>query len=104
MTGVGYFFWLAGDAFSVLVGIPPAGLLVLVGGVGTVVSLGSVSSGHGRQALAAILIPMILPMSILLCGVLWAHNTELRTEAPQWPEWLIGGLLLAHFPIAAVLM
>jgi hypothetical protein len=101
---IGYYFWLGGQAFEVLLIFPPAGLLMAVGLIGAVCSLPRVSPARWRQALAAVLLPLAVPAAILLCGVLLVHDTALDTEAPRWPEWLVGGLLVAHLPLAAALV
>ena len=104
MNGLEYYFWLAIQALQVLVLFPPAALLMFVGVIGTVASVQFLPPDRRRRATAAILIPMALPAAILLCGALLVHDTDLDSLAPRWPEWLIGGLLLAHLPVAGLLV
>jgi hypothetical protein len=103
MSGVGFYFWLAFQALSVLVFFPPAGLLMLGGIVASAVTLAMMPADRWRQALIGALAPLALPAAILLCGVLLVHDTELDTVAPRWPEDLVTGLLLAHIPLGLTL-
>jgi hypothetical protein len=95
---IGYYFWLAGQAFAFPLIFPPAGLLMVGGLIGAVLSLPRVPHARWRQAQAAVLLPLAVPAAILLCGVLLAHDTALDTEAPRWPEWLVGGCWLPTCP------
>ncbi len=104
MEGVGYFFWLGGEALSFPALFPPAGALMFLGVVGAFASLPYVPLDRWRQALTGALVPLALPTAILLCGVLLVCDPDLDDVAPRWPEWLVGGLLLAHLPLAALLV
>jgi hypothetical protein len=104
MDGVCYFWWLTGQAFAVTIGFRPLVALTLAGVIGALVTLGAMRPDQWRRTLAGALIPLVIPAAILLCGVLLANSTELDEIAPRWPEWLIGALLLAHLPLAVVLV
>jgi hypothetical protein len=103
MNGIEHFFWLAAQSFVFLVLWPPAGILMLMGILGVAATAEQVARIQWQQVVAAVLPPLILPMAILLCGVLLAHDTALDTPSPRWPEWLVEGLLAAHLPLAAAL-
>jgi hypothetical protein len=104
MDGLGYFVWLAGQALAVMLVFPPTAVLGLVAGLGAVGALCRLPPNSWRRVLAGALIPLVVPAAILLCGVLFACDTELDEVASQWPEWLVAGFLLAHLPLTAVLV
>jgi hypothetical protein len=104
MDGVGHFFWLAAQALDVALLFPPTAVLTLVGGISAFVLVWAVPREHWRRALAGAIIPLALPVTILLCGVLLAYDTDLDEVAPRWPEWLVAGLLLTHLPLGAALV
>lgn len=104
MDGVSYFFWLASQAVEVTIYFFPAALLILAGGIGAAASCQVVPRDQWRLVLSGVVIQLAVPVAILLCGVLFVHNTGLDEAAPQWPEWLVAGLLLFHLPLAATLI
>jgi hypothetical protein len=105
MSDVTYYFWLAGQAFEVPLLFPPAGALMFVGGAGAVLSSLSGDSGRWAQAAIAVSAPLALSAAILLCGVLLVHRSNGWVEpAPEWPGYLITGLLATHLPLGAVLV
>jgi uncharacterized protein YqgC (DUF456 family) len=104
MDGVSYFFWLAGQALEIALFFPPTAILTLVAGVSAFVLVWAVLRERWHLALVGTVIPLVLPVAILLCGVLLAYNTDLDESASQWPEWLVTTLLLAHLPLSAALI
>lgn len=103
MDGVSHFFWLAGQALEVTFYFLPTAAVTLGGVLGAGVALLRLPAVHWWRALVGAVLPVV-PVAILLCGVLLAHNTDLDESAPQWPEWLVGALLLAQLPLAAALV
>lgn len=107
MDGVDMFFWLAGQALEVTVFFPPTAALFLLGGIGAFLSVCEVPRNRWHHTLACLVVAIIqiaVPVAILLCGVLFAHDTELDEVAPRWPEWLVAGLLMSHLPLATALV
>jgi hypothetical protein len=104
MNAVGYFFWLAIQAFEVLVLFPPAWILMIAGGLVALAAGGQVRREHRRRAAIAVVLPLVPPVMILACGVFFAHDASLHAQAPAWPEWMIDGLLIAHLVLTAVLV
>jgi len=104
MGGVGYFFRLAVEGFMILQLIWPAGYMIFVGTIWAVVLFHILPEAHRRKALVGALIPLVIPAVILVCGVLLVNDIDSDTLPPRWPEWIIGGLLLSHLPLTAVLI
>jgi cytochrome bd-type quinol oxidase subunit 2 len=104
MNIVAYFFWLAAQALQFPLLFPPVMILMVVGIIGTASSTPFALPNRWRQDAASLLIPAVVPISILLCGTLFMHDTELDEVAPRWPENLIIGLLLTHIPLVALLV
>ncbi len=103
MNGFSHFIFLAGLSLQVMVLLPTT-VLTLIGGIGILYTVAKVEPRRWRQAVAAAVLPLVVPASILLCGVLLANDPDLDLEAPEWRVWLVQGLLLVHLPLTAVLM
>jgi hypothetical protein len=102
---VNYYLWLAGQALPALILFPPGAVCLCVGGIGTLGLLPTVLPKWWWQAAIAVLAPLALSAAILLCGVLLVYRDDgWDVPAPEWPQALVAGLLLAHFPLGAVLV
>jgi hypothetical protein len=68
----------------------------------------SMATDHGgvRLFLFGCMPPFAIPLVILLCGVVFAHDPPWVTgvKAPAYQLYIIDTLLLSHLPLAALLI
>lgn len=98
------FVWLAAEALFGFPAIcPPAGIMMIVGMIGTIASFYSVERHNSKEACIAVLLPLILPVSILFCGIFLADH-EGMTPPPGWAATLVVVFFLAHLPLGGLLV
>jgi hypothetical protein len=102
-----YFLILAQQVYFVLTGFFPITLLLLVAWVWAFVATKpEPKGGRWQMFLLGCLPPFAIPVAILVCGVLFVSEPAWETgvEPPAYPSYIITLLLLAHLPLAGLLV
>jgi hypothetical protein len=102
--GVVYFFTLVLFSVELLVFYWPALLAILMGFVGLSLAAIRDPTADCRVPLRWCSIQLLVPLAILLAGVLLRWEGPDDVDPPQWPVYLINGLLWAHAPFTVGLV
>ncbi len=103
MSGLPYFFWLAGEALVVGPVLFPGLTLLAIAGVVLAVGGARGNKDVVRTRSLWLLLPFAIPLAILVFGVVFVYDGPVWS-APAWRGAMISVLISLHLPVAAVLL
>jgi hypothetical protein len=101
-----YFLALASGVPAWMAHFLPITVMVTLLCVGGLLSTGRLLRDRPARLALLCLVPGVLNVGILSLGVVFRYRGPppwMGGQPPAYPEWLIGGLVLAHLPVGMVL-